>query len=662
MSTAGPSAVKVSHPPVGIDLGTTFSTAAYIDRNGQPICVRNGVGELLTPSAILFDGNDVVIGREAVRCSVTDPELFAECFKRDVGSGSYRKKVNGVMVPPEVLSGLILERIKQDVTRELGSLEEAVITVPAFFDERRRRATQEAARLAGIRVLDIINEPTAAAITYGFNKGLLGKKATGKTAKILVYDLGGGTFDVTILEISGGHFRALATDGDVQLGGRDFDERIVNHLAEQFLESHGLDPRTDPEDCAQLWIDAQQIKHSLSERSRVNVVVSHAGIRLRFEMTQQTLEQICADLLGRSQSTTKLVLGQAGLKWNEIDHVLVVGGSSRMPMVARMLEELTGKEVNRSLSPDEAIAQGAAIYAGILTLKNRGADQAPFNLVNVNSHSLGIVGRNVTTKRPMVHVVIPKNTPLPHVERKQFPTAKEGQQSVIVQIVEGESANPLHCSSLGTCVISDLPPGLPAGEMVTVEFRYESNGLITVSASIPSIRRTAQVEISHESDITLDSLDAWRERVRDGLEANKQETTGHPPSELINEPLPHDRQQLLNRLDEMYLEIGEQLLGLVPMEQTSNSHQVAGKSAQVAKEIRARISNLLVRQQEVVTQVERVQLSTEMAQAQEQLRAADNQARHTLITLGRESQQQNCCPPECESLLTAVMRIRAMLG
>jgi molecular chaperone DnaK len=647
--------------PVGIDLGTTYSAVAYIDRMGRPTCIRNDVGDVLTPSAILFDENDVVIGREAVRCSVTDPGVFAECFKRDVGSGFYRKEVNGVTVPPEVLSGFILERIKKDVVRELGSLEEAVITVPAFFDERRRRATQEAARLAGIRVLDIINEPTAAAVAYGFNQGLLRSSASEEKACILVYDLGGGTFDVTILEISKRNFRALATDGDVQLGGRDFDERIVDYLAQQFLDLHGIDPRSDPEDCAQLWIDAQQTKHSLSERSRINVVVSHAGIRLRIEMTREVLEQISADLLGRTESTTKLVIKQTGLGWDDIDHVLVVGGSSRMPMVAEMLERISGKQINRSLSPDEAIAQGAAIYAGILTLKNRGEKQAPFSLVNVNSHSLGIVGRNVKTQRPVVHVVIPKNTPLPHVVRKQFPTARAGQESVLVQVVEGESSNPAHCSKLGTCIISDLPPGLPRGEKVIVEYRYESNGLIQVSARIPSIRRTANVQLNREEAENLDSLDAWRKRIQQGKMDDPPGSNEIPEPTVVGEPLPQDRQQQLNRLDELYSIIGRIALGQDPVRKLRKTHKAAETSSQVADQIRVQVVDLLSQQQVAVTSADRIRLSTEMAQTQEQLRTADNQAQHYLILLGRGLYEANKLPAGCDECRNEIVQVQAML-
>ena len=653
--------IKAPHSAVGIDLGTTYSAVAYVDHTGRPICIPNDTGDILTPSAILFDGSDIVIGKEAVRCSVTDPDIFAEYFKRDVGSDHYRKEIHGVSVPPEVLSGLILDRIKQDVLRQLGSLEEAVITVPAFFDERRRRATQEAARMAGIRVLDIINEPTAAAIAYGFNQGLLQETATQHPAKILVYDLGGGTFDVTILKISGRNFQALATDGDVQLGGRDFDERIFNHLAEQFKESHGIDPRSDAGDCAQLWLEAQQAKHSLSERSRIIVVVSHAGIHQRMVITRQTFEQISADLLRRTESTTKLVLNQADVEWNDIEHVLVVGGSSRMPMVTEMLERLGGKSVNRTLSPDEAIAWGAAIYASILSGKQRGKKQAPFNVVNVNSHSLGIVGKEMKTRRRKVQHVIPKNTPLPHVVQRKYPTMYADQRSVAIRIVEGESTNPDQCSDLGICQITDLPAGLPQGETVVVQYRYESNGLISVSARMPAVRRSAMVEIRHAQTTDLDSLEAWRDRIRGGTVGGQPESGEPLRPEPEKGPLPQNRQQQLSRLDDLYVLVGQIALDHPVPGKSKKSHAMAVKDIQFAEAVQSNLADVLTQQEDAQTSADRIRVSTALAQTKEQLQMAENQARYSLIQLGRELHQAGSMPAACDEHCSEIDQIKNML-
>jgi molecular chaperone DnaK len=306
-------------PPIGIDLGTTYSVIAQIDATGRPVTILNSQGDLLTPSAVFCDRDDVIVGREAVRAAVMEPDAYAECFKRDMGGSVYHRKVRGVDVPPEVLSAFVLERMKRDAEPRVGPIRKAVITVPAFFDETRRKATQDAGRLAGLDVLDIINEPTAAAVAFGYQHGFFQPNAadtTDKPMRVLVYDLGGGTFDVTILEIGPQGFRALATDGDVRLGGKDWDERLIDHLAGQFATEHGVDPRSDPQDAAQLWLDAQEAKHALSERTRALVMLFHAGIRMRIEVTRELFQDLTRDLLERTETTTSLVIKEAALDWS----------------------------------------------------------------------------------------------------------------------------------------------------------------------------------------------------------------------------------------------------------------------------------------------------------------------------------------------------------
>ncbi len=403
MTSADQANSRVSQPHVGIDLGTTYSAIAYLDETGRPTTITNNVGDRLTPSAILIDQDEIVIGREATKASVMEPASYAECFKRDIGTAVYRRSVRGVQVPPEVLNALVLEQLRKDAEKRLGPIKQVVITVPAFFDESRRKATQDAGRLAGLEVLDIVNEPTAAAVAYGYQLGYLKLQDSGTAAehevmRVLVYDLGGGTFDVTILEVKGRLFRTIATDGDVQLGGKDFDERIVDFLAEQFIIEHGADPRSDPEDAAQLWLDAQEIKHTLSQRNSANAVVFHAGVRSRIEVTREKFADLTRDLLERTETTTSLVVKEAGLDWSQIDRVLPVGGSSRMPMVGEMLQSVAGKDVDHSTSPDEAIVHGSALYAGMLLNQVGNSPLAQCQLVNVNSHSLGVVGLDTKTR------------------------------------------------------------------------------------------------------------------------------------------------------------------------------------------------------------------------------------------------------------------------
>ena len=503
-------------PPIGIDLGTTYSVVAYLDATGRPATVLNGTGDLLTPSALFFDDDGVVVGKEAVKNWVFGPESYIECFKRDMGSMYARRKIRGIEVPPEILSAFVLERLKQDAERRLGPISQAVITVPAFFDETRRKATQDAGRLVSLDVLDIINEPTAAALAYGHLQGRFRRGSPdgeSKPMRVLVYDLGGGTFDVTILELAGAQFRTLATDGDVCLGGKDFDERLVNYVAEQFMAAQGVDPRSDPQDAAQLWLDAQEAKHTLSERSKATVVCIHAGIRMRIDVTRQRFEDLTRDLLERTETTTTLVVKQAGLTWPQIDRVLLVGGSGRMPMIGQMLRNVTGKEPDCSLSPDEVVAHGAAIYAAMLAGDAANAQQTPCKLINVNSHSLGVVGTNSRTQQKVNAVLIPKNSPLPCRAARTFWTASPDQRNVQVVVVEGESRRPEACIALGECIVRDLPPGLPQNTAVEVEYAYGADGRISVSARIPSIRYSQRVEIQRNAGRDLSDLGAWRARL-----------------------------------------------------------------------------------------------------------------------------------------------------
>lgn len=340
------------------------------------------------------------------------------------------------------------------------------------------------------------------------SSGLIGENE-GTTTKLMVYDLGGGTFDVSIMAIKGKRFQTIATDGDVRLGGKDFDERIVNFMAEQFINDHGLDPRSDPEDCAQLWIDAESIKKSLSERQRISMACHHNGLRSRVEVSRDNFESITSDLLSRTEITTELVLKESGLKWEDIDHVVLVGGSSRMPMIHTLLSRLSGKNINQSISPDQAIASGAAYYAGILNDHNETLSSNSITVTDVNSHSLGVVGIEKSTGRNRVAVVIPKNTPLPCVVERQFSTAKNGQEIVAVNVVEGESDNPEQCVHLGNCIVSDLPPELPAGSPIKLAFKYERDGTVTVSARIPTARRNANARIKRESLTGSDKLEKW---------------------------------------------------------------------------------------------------------------------------------------------------------
>jgi molecular chaperone DnaK len=451
------SPVGAADTPVGIDLGTTLSVVAYLDAQGRPCSIPNASGDLLTPSVVLFDEGGSVVGKEAVLASALEPEKVAECVKRDMGGKVYRKKINGEYLPPEVVSSLILRSVKADAERRLGPVRRAVITVPAYFDERRRRATMDAGRLAGLEVLDIVNEPTAAAIAYGYQLGFLDQAcrvAGDRPLRVLVFDIGGGTFDVTVVELREKSFKALATDGDVGLGGKDWDDKLVDIAAGRFRQQLREDPRDNPISLQELRLAAEAAKRTLTERPRASLFVHHLGSRLKVEITREEFEEATAALLERTRLTTEIVVRQTGLTWAAIDRVLLVGGSTRMPMVGRMLAELSGKELDRSVSVDEAVAHGAALYAGLLAPSpGGGAAPVEFTVTNVNSHSLGILGSDPKTGRKHNKVLLPKNMPLPRTVTKVFKTSKPDQRRVVITVLEGESDRPEACSQVGVCAI-----------------------------------------------------------------------------------------------------------------------------------------------------------------------------------------------------------------
>lgn len=656
MSSSEASIPLNDQSPVGIDLGTTYSVVAHLDQAGRPVTVLNGQGDLLTPSALFFDDDGIVVGKEAVKSSVLDPDSYVECFKRDMGSVSTRHKVRGREVPPEVLSAFVLERLRQDAQRRLGPVRQAVITVPAFFDETRRKATQDAGRLAQLDVLDIINEPTAAALAYGHQKGFLDLHQPGQQShptRVLVYDLGGGTFDVTILEIEGTRFRTLATDGDVFLGGKDFDERLVNYLAEQFVVAQGVDPRCDAHDAAQLWLDAQEAKHTLSERSKTTVVCFHAGVRMRIDVTREQFEEITRDLLERTETTTSLVVKQAGLEWRQIDRVLLVGGSSRMPMVHRMLRGVTGKDPDCSQSPDEAIAHGAALYAGMLMAQSVSSGKPSCELINVNSHSLGVVGMHRETGQKINVVLIPKNTALPCRASRAFKTARSDQRSVKVAVVEGESERPEACIALGECVVRNLPAGLPQNTRVEVEYAYHANGRISVLARVPSIRHSQCVEIQRDNTHTLEDLEAWRGRLCGGAQTSGSRIGADGAT------APSNRADVLKRLDSLYLSLGKLAVRLALPQTLARSRQNAQTAAAELVRTQASLKEAETAKQVACGAAEVVRLDASLAQAKAESQQAQVRADFAHLVLGRECANAGLAPTEAGEILAEIRRLRA---
>ena len=497
---------------VGIDLGTTYSAIAWLDDLGRPQTLNNAEGDKLTPSAVLFEGDHFVVGKEAIKALATEAEDVAQCAKRRMGNRYFDRPLGGRQYPPEAIQACILNKLRVDASRQIGPVTQAVVTVPAYFDETRRKATQDAGYIAGLDVLDIINEPTAAAIAYGVLTAAKRGEATVKPQHVLVYDLGGGTFDVTVLRIEASCFIALATDGDVALGGHDWDQRLMEMVAERFRDEHDLDPRIDPNTVGRLWRECEDAKRTLSARQKTTVVCDYQGRTSKLELSRQQFEERTADLLERTRFTVSETIRASGLEAAEIDHVLLVGGSTRMPAVTQMLRELTGQEPDVSISPDEAVAHGAALRAGFI-LADRSGGQAPYLVRDINSHSLGVVGSESLTGRQRAAIVIPRNTPLPVTCHRVFVTQAPNQRSILVPVVEGESPNPDDCAWVGQVVVRDLPEGLPPRTPVQVRFTYLTNGRLAVDVHVEGVDVAVSHEIIREHAMTQEQLDRWRQHV-----------------------------------------------------------------------------------------------------------------------------------------------------
>jgi molecular chaperone DnaK len=501
---------------IGIDLGTTFSVVASLDRSGTPQTILNSEGDLSTPSVVYFEQNQIVVGKEALKASVYEPESVLQHVKREMGKPACDKSIRGTRLPPEVVQAAILQKLRSDAQTKLGDVQEAVITVPAFFNEPRRKATMDAGRLAGLEVLDIINEPTAAAIAYGVQAGFVSTSGEAKQPqKILVYDLGGGTFDVTLMQLEGCQYTAVATDGDVQLGGIDWDRRIVDLVADHFMEQHGIDPRQDQISLQMLLQEAEDAKRALSTRTNVTVRFNYQGKRVQVPLTREEFEALTGDLLQRTVFTVERLLRAARLQFSDVTRILLIGGSTRMPMVQQTLEQIAGQSVDRSMSPDEAVAHGAALYAGFLRQGSKAADRS-LVVKNVNSHDLGVLGIEKATGMKRRRIMIPRNTTLPARNKSTFVTHRGNQRSVAVHVVEGGDDSGKNATAIGKCLVSNLPAKLPAKTPVIVQFFYAANGRLSVKASLPETGLESSVTIERASGMSEEALQEWEQRLATG--------------------------------------------------------------------------------------------------------------------------------------------------
>ena len=508
---------------VGIDLGTTYSAICKLDTEGNPTLIPNADDRTITPSVVLLgeDGH-VLVGPSFERISIEDPTHIVEAIKRQMGNPDFYVVYQNKKLTSEFISALILKKLKQDAEARVGTIGNAVITVPYYFNDVRRKATQDAGRIAGLNVIDIINEPTAATLTYAWNKGELGRADVAqKERSILVYDLGGGTFDVTVVSYTPTHFRVLATDGDVMLGGLDWSQRIVDHVAEQFRRKFGDDPREDPETLRIFSQEAEDAKRQLSKKTQVPINVYYKGKTLTVGLTRAEFERMTSDLMQRTKDTTELVLQQAGIPLDKLDDVILVGGSTYMPVVQSMLREVTGREPSRDLQPEEAVSQGAAIHGAILEAKATGGTGEMAQAVikrlqavhtsDVNSHSLGVKLTDPNDRnRKINHIMIPRNTQIPYSTTQRFVTNSPNQQRIHVHILEGETSDPDACSQIGDFRVYDLPNNLPKGSPVELTYQYDANGRISAIAKELTSNNAASTEIVRDSGLDEEGVDVFK--------------------------------------------------------------------------------------------------------------------------------------------------------
>ena len=466
---------------IGIDLGTTYCAIAYMDEYGKPAVIKTLDGRTTTPSAVYVDTPDFIVGEVALQSTVNDPEKVVQFVKRFMGRGDHRIHVGGESYSPQFFSSIILRKLAQEAEIALGeSIEEVVITVPAYFNETQRAATLEAGALAGLKVLRLISEPTAAALSYGMAN-------MSESRNILVYDLGGGTFDVTILEIDHDSLRVVAVGGDPYLGGKDFDDRIMNFVDEHIADV-GEEIIKDPALEAELRLKCEAAKMHLTSRQSAPIAfkarkmhptsVLDALLPIRIDFTRAQFESCTADLLARTEMLTENVLLQAGLEWSDIEEVLCVGGSSRMPMVREMLLCATGRKP-LLYEPDECIAKGAAIQAQLIQNSD---SPSQIHVGHVLSHSLGVA--TALNDEVVIDHIVPALTPLPCTQvRSGYTTVIDDQSSVNILIYEGESREmQSYMEPIGSFEL-DTTPLRPAGQpLIQVEFRCDENGRIIAFA------------------------------------------------------------------------------------------------------------------------------------------------------------------------------------